>query len=92
MLASLLAPDPVTGTGRLLGGLMLVVATLYPWYLLSLLPLAALCRHKAWLALSGLVQLAYLPGLLGVEYWPWGYCAIWIPFFVLLVRERWSTD
>ena len=36
---------------------MLVVATLYPWYLLSLLPFAALCRHRAWLALEAAPRL-----------------------------------
>lgn len=92
VLASLWQRHPVLGSGRLFAGLMLSMATLYPWYLLVLLPWAALCRQRAWLALSALVQLAYVPQLFGLSYWPWFYLAIWGPFFLLLARERWSID
>lgn len=83
--------DPVAGTGRLLGAVLLSVATFYPWYLLAVLPWAALARHRAWLSLTALIQMAYLPGLLGWEYFPWVYLAIWVPFFFLLGTTRWST-
>ena len=71
------------GTGRLFSGLLLCSATVYPWYLLWILPWAALARHPAWLALSGLLPLAYLTQA-GAALWPWLYLAIWGPFFVLL--------
>lgn len=91
-LRSLFDTDPILGSGRLFAGLMLTVATLYPWYLLILLPWAALCRHRAWLTLSALLQLAYVPQLLGIDHWPWIYAMLWIPFFVLWIPSRWSID
>lgn len=84
--------DEVAGTGTLFAGLLLLSATVYPWYLLWVLPWAALCRQRAWLVLAALVELSYLPKLTGVELFPWLYLVIWIPFLVLLLREpRWST-
>lgn len=83
--------DPVAATGWLFGGLLLCSATVYPWYLLWVLPWAALCRQRAWLSLSILLPLSYLPQLPqlqqdGVTLWPWVYLAIWLPFAALLLR------
>jgi hypothetical protein len=85
VLASLRWRDPVAGTGRLFGALLLLSATVYPWYLLWVLPWAALRRHTAWLALSALILLSYLPEIPGVSLWPWVYLGIWVPFGILLV-------
>jgi alpha-1,6-mannosyltransferase len=74
VLFSLREKDPVAGTRRLFGTLLLLSATVYPWYLLWVLPWAALTLHPAWLALSGLILLAYLPWSI------WVYLAIWVPF------------
>ncbi len=86
--------EPVEGSGRLFGVLLLASATVYPWYLLWVLPWAALCRHPAWLALSGLVLLSYLGPVLGIPLWPWVWLAIWGPFYLLLLatagRRPWS--
>lgn len=85
--------DPVAGTGALFGGVLLCSATVYPWYLLWVLPWAALCRQRAWLLLAVLAPLSYLPQLGPAELWPGYYLAIWGPFAVLLALEpRWSTD
>ena len=84
--------DPVVGSGRLFAAVLLSMATFYPWYLLWILPWAALVRHRAWLALAAWIQMAYLPALLGWQYFPWVYLAIWVPFFFLLGTTRWSTD
>lgn len=98
ILLSLRERDPLAGTGRLLGRLLLLSATVYPWYVLWVLPWAALRRHTAWLALSGLILLSYIPQLAGVRLWPWVYLAVWGPFAVLLVTGRlrgegsWGTD
>ncbi|MCP3959208.1 MAG: DUF2029 domain-containing protein [bacterium] len=95
VLLSLRARHPVSGTGALMGALVLCAATVYPWYLLWVLPWAALARHRAWLALSALLPLSYLPQLTGVELFPWVYLAIWGPFFLLLTVsrwDRWTTD
>lgn len=84
--------DPIAGTGRLMGGVLLCSATLYPWYLLWILPWAALSQQRAWLALSAFIQLSYLPQMLGTEHFPWYFAMIWVPFAILLMRNpRWST-
>lgn len=85
---SLVDRDPVSGTGRLFGSLLLLSATVYPWYLLWILPWAALARHTAWRALSGLILLSYLPKIAGVPLLPWVFLAIWAPFAVLLLAGR----
>ncbi len=86
--ASLRERDPATGTGRLLGRLLLCSATVYPWYLLWVLPWAALRRDAAWLALSALILLSYLPQFAGVALWPWVYLGIWGPFAALVLLGR----
>lgn len=78
--------DPPSATGWLLGSLLLCSATVYPWYLLWVLPFAALARQPAWLGLSALLPLAYLPQWSGVPLWPWVYLAIWLPFLGLWWR------
>ena len=91
-LRSLRERDVVAGTGRLLGTLLLLSATVYPWYLLWVLPWAALARHTAWLALSALILLSYLPQHAGVPLMPWVFPAIWLPFLALLLFGRgWAT-
>jgi hypothetical protein len=85
---SLRERDPVDGTGRLLGRLLLCSATVYPWYLLWVLPWAALRRDAAWLAVSGLILLSYLPQFTGIALWPWVYAGIWGPFAVLTLATR----
>lgn len=89
VLRSLRETDPVAGTRRLFGGLLLLSATVYPWYLLWVLPWAALTRSIAWLALSGLILLSYLPQLGIAPLMPWVYLAIWVPFAALMVIGRW---
>lgn len=76
--------DLVGGTGRLFGRLLLLSATVYPWYLLWVLPWAALERRTAWLALAALMPLSYLPQLTGVPLLPWVFLALWGPFGALL--------
>jgi hypothetical protein len=84
---SLRVRDPLAGAGRLFGALLLCSATVYPWYLLWVLPWAALERRVPWLALSALLPLSYLPQAAGVPLWPWVFLAIWAPFFALLGGE-----
>lgn len=52
--------DAASATGRLFGGLLLCSATVYPWYLLWVLPWAALDRHRPWLLASALAPVVYL--------------------------------
>jgi hypothetical protein len=84
--------DPAISAGILFGGLLLFSATVYPWYLLWVLPWAALCRQPAWLTLAALAPLSYLPQVAEVPLMPWVFLGIWVPFAIMLIaRPRWST-
>ena len=85
---SLRERDPVRGTGELLCSVLLLSATLYPWYLIWALPWAALLRRRAWLVLAASIQVAYAPRLFGSEYFPWVYLAVWLPFAAAWWTER----
>jgi hypothetical protein len=80
-------------TGRTFAALVVCSATVYPWYLLWMLPWAALTEQRAWLALSALILLSYLPQFGGPPLMPFVFLAIWIPFALLWWRHpKWSTD
>lgn len=82
----------VEATGRTFAALVICSATVYPWYLLWLLPWAALSCQRAWLGLSALILLSYLPQVAPLSLMPWVFLSIWLPFAVLLWRYRsWST-
>jgi hypothetical protein len=83
---------PAAATGWLLGAVLLLSATVYPWYVVWVLPWAALYRHTAWRALSALILLSYLAQRGGVPLMPWVFAAIWVPFWILLATgRRWSS-
>lgn len=80
-------------TGRTFAALVVCSATVYPWYLLWILPWAALADQRAWLALSGLILLSYLPQHGGPALIPFVFAAIWLPFALLWWRRpSWSID
>jgi hypothetical protein len=75
-----------------LGAGMILTPTLHPWYVLWMLPLAALRSSPPWIALGGLAFLGYF-GLgsyqeTGVWVQPPGLrAALWLPFFGLLLAD-----
>jgi hypothetical protein len=75
--------DDLEAAAWTLGGALLLSATLYPWYVLWTLPLAALLRSPPWLVLSFSMQAAYLPRLLGWSAWPSAWLGVWTPFLVV---------
>jgi hypothetical protein len=82
LVRSLFERRVLAGTGRLFGWALLASATVYPWYLLWVLPWAALARHRAWLLVCALAPVVYLPGLIdrsGWELFPWVWLAAWGP-------------
>lgn len=82
----------LAATGRLFGALLLLSATFYPWYLLWVLPWAALAVHPAWLVLSATILVSYVPQVTASELFPWIFLLIWLPFGGLLVFGRgWSV-
>lgn len=81
---------PVEQTGLVFAVLILFSSTVYPWYLLWVLPWAALCRQPAWLALSATILVSYWPQFGGGDLMPWAYLAVWAPFFLVSLRyPRW---
>lgn len=86
-LAALRERDPVIATGRLFGAALVLSATVYPWYLLWVLPWAALERRRSWLTLAATLPLCYLPQFTEIELVPYVLAAIWLPFFALLALD-----
>ena len=52
--------DTVIALRQIFGYIVIFSATVYPWYLLWVLPWATITRHRAWLMLSGLIMLCYV--------------------------------
>ena len=80
-------PEPVRAALGVFAVVLLTSPTVYPWYLIWLLPWAALIGARAVLALSATMPLAYLPALTGFPYFPWVYGAVWLPPLILLLLE-----
>jgi hypothetical protein len=84
--------DPVRAAGMCIALLLLASPVLQPWYLLWVLPFAALSRSAAFLYLAAAAPLAYAllyrtpylpaPIVLTLEY---------VPFAALLVRQVWQA-
>ena len=83
--------DPLRGGAALFGGLLVCSPTVYPWYLLWVLPWAALAGGAAWIAAATTAPLLYLPALLGVPLWPWVFVAVWAPAALVGAVERWRA-
>jgi hypothetical protein len=77
--------DEVTEARLVLGGAILLAPTLYPWYVLWVLPFAAATAAGGWLLLGALVPLQYLAGATEVP-WPLRL-AILGPPVVWMVRD-----
>lgn len=74
------------------GVALLLSPTLHPWYVLWILPFAALGASPAWILLSGLVFLGYWgrDAYFATGDWPqpaWLAAAIHLPVLALLLRE-----
>lgn len=92
LLHSLRQADPVVASGRLLGALLLCSATVYPWYLLWVLPLAVLCARRGWVLASATAFFSYLPQLGLWPLWPVVWALQWIPpAFLGWQQGRWSS-
>ena len=75
-----------------LGAGMLLTPTLHPWYVLWMLPMAALRASRPWILLSGLAFLGYfgLDTYQATGIWPqppWLRGLLWLPVLGLLVWE-----
>ncbi len=84
-------PGPVGAAFGAFGILLLASPTLYPWYLIWILPWAALLGVRSVLMLSATLPLAYLPALAGIAYFPWIHGAVWLPPLLLFALDRRRT-
>lgn len=76
----------------ILGAGLLLSPTLHPWYVLWILPLAALRGSRGWILLAGTVALGYwgLDAFRATGRWPqpvWRSALIWIPPLALLLWD-----
>ena len=85
-------PGPTGAAFGAFGVVLLASPTLYPWYLIWILPWAALLGVRSVLLLSATLPLAYLPALAGVDYFPLVYLAVWLPPVLLFVIDRRRTE
>jgi hypothetical protein len=82
---------PVAGPGALFGTALVASATVYPWYLLWVLPWAALALQPAWLLAAATAPLAYwaaVPGAAASDPYPWVWLAVWGPPAVFALARR----
>ena len=75
--------DVIAATGSVFEAVLLCSATVYPWYLLWLLPFAALRGHAAWLVLCCTAFIAYIPQFTEIPLMPWIFLACWGPYAVM---------
>lgn len=80
-----------------IGAAILLSPTIHPWYLLWVLPFAALRGGTAWIAFTGTVFLAYAgrDAYLATGSWPespWVVALIHVPVWALLAREAWGAQ
>lgn len=83
---------PLAGMLWIFGSVILLSATVYPWYLIWILPWAALAGNRAWLVAGATVILSYIPQFTEVALFPWIYLAIWAPPLLVWMQHRWSSD
>jgi alpha-1,6-mannosyltransferase len=87
--------DPVRYLYLVTGCALLVSPTVYPWYLVWMVPLLCIYPNQAWIAFTGLVALSYA---VWVEYdrsgaWripTWLLAAEYVPFYTFLAYGLWS--
>jgi hypothetical protein len=80
--------DPIAAALRVFAAILLLSATVYPWYALWVLPWAALEQRWPWIVLSLSLLASYLPRLLDVPLLPWPFLLVWGPFLIALVWTR----
>nr|MCK5408130.1 hypothetical protein [Candidatus Krumholzibacteria bacterium] len=71
---------------------LLVAPTLYPWYIIWVIPFLCFYRNRAWILFTGIVFLSYWVweiSAVGVKWeLPWSLLAVeYIPFYGLLVFD-----
>lgn len=92
LVAALRHRDIVRYTYLILGCWLLITPTVYPWYLIWIVPFIALYRSRAWLAFTGLVYISYYVWTVydstGAWALPTRVLALeYLPFYLVLARD-----
>jgi len=87
---------PERAAAWLVYGFVVLTPTLHPWYVLWALPFAVLGRSRAFLALAGLVVLAYAPAATVARGGEWAESPIllamqFVPFAILTCLDLWRA-
>ena len=90
--AAVVRQPPLAGMLWIFGSVVVLSATVYPWYFLWIVPWAALAGNRAWLVASATVLLSYIPQFTEVTLFPWIYLVVWTPPLLIWTRHRWSSD
>ncbi len=69
-------------------GLLLFSATVYPWYVLWLLPWAVVTQNRALIVLSGLSFVSYLAQIWGEPVFPKYWAVVWLGTLVFWLVDR----
>jgi hypothetical protein len=88
VLASLRRSEPIGAAFLVFAAVLVLSATVYPWYALWVLPWAALGWRLPWLVLSLSLLASYLPRLLDVPLLPWPFLLVWAPFLIAVLWTR----
>lgn len=83
-------PDPLRLAFLGCGWLLLASPTVYPWYLLAVLPWAALAGQAGWpwLLAAALAPVGYLASLGVAPLWPTVWAVCWLPPAALALAQR----
>jgi len=74
---------------RALAGVVLLLPTLHPWYVLWVLPFAAVYLSRGWLVFAALVPLSYLAGDGDVSMTL--RLAQYVPAFAIMAVDAWRA-
>ena len=88
VVTSLRRQDPIDAAFLLFAAVLVLSATVYPWYALWMLPWAALQWRLPWIVLSLTLLASYLPRLLDVPLLPWPFLLVWAPLPIALWWTR----
>jgi hypothetical protein len=84
-------------TFLVLGCALIVSPTVYPWYLIWIVPLLCAFPNRAWIGFTGLVMLSYgvwdVYNASGVWFIPtWMLAVEYVPFYLLLLAGLWRDQ
>lgn len=91
-----LRTEPIRQMFYLFGAYLILTPSLFPWYMIWIMPFLVIFQNRPFLILTGTVMLAYhvLIGYYAEGVWseyPWLRVAEYLPFYGLLLFELWRV-